>query len=73
MVELSFTRTLRSIAKQPRALIGTKAAQEQRRQGEVLLFDISDFRRSHHVVNVRARSCCFSLDELAGLRVAYLV
>ncbi len=29
--------------------------------------NISDFRRSHHVVNVKARSCSFSLDELFGL------
>jgi hypothetical protein len=32
--------------------------------------DISDFCRSQYVVNVRARFCCFSLDELSGVRVA---
>ena len=36
-------------------------------RGHVLFFDISGFRRSHHVFSVRARSCCFSLDELFGI------
>jgi hypothetical protein len=34
--------------------------------GQVLCFDISVFRRSHHVFNVRAPSC-FSLDKLFGI------
>ena len=37
------------------------------RRGRVLYFDISDFLRSHQVVNARARSYCFSLDELFGI------
>jgi hypothetical protein len=34
---------------------------------QVLSFDISGFRRSHHVVHVRARFFCLSLDELFGI------
>src|SRR5205823_5461064 len=37
------------------------------RRGQVFYFDISDFGRSHHVMNVRARSCCFGLHELFGI------
>ncbi len=30
----------------------------------VFYFEISVFRRPHHVINVRVLPCCFSLDEL---------
>jgi hypothetical protein len=35
-------------------------------EAQVLCFDVSNFRWSHHMVNVRARSYCFSRDELFG-------
>ena len=47
-------------------MLGQEVSSWSWHRGQVLCFDISDFRRSH-VVNVRAPSCCFSVDELFGL------
>ena len=47
-------------------LIAVGSALAEGDRGQVLYFDISDFHRSHHISNVRAQSCCFSLDEVLG-------
>ena len=37
------------------------------RRRQVLCFEFSDFRRSHHIVNLRARSYSSVLGELFGI------